>query len=146
MENKIAKVGSEVQVQYIGKLLDGTTFDSTFEENRDPLIFTIGDSTLIPGFEKAVIGMLELESKRVKIPIEEAYGPYREELIQNLDRQDFPEDMELTPGEQLVFEDAEHGDVFVLVKEASKTTVTIDANHPLAGEDLIFEILLQQIL
>lgn len=138
-----AKKGDLVKVHYTGKLEDGTEFDSSVE--KEPLEFTIGNGEVIPGFELAVSGMSPGESKTVTIPSEQAYGPHQEGMVAVLERKDVPADLELTVGNQLEVSQ-EGGDSFlVLVTELSETTVTLDANHPLAGKPLVFEITLLEV-
>lgn len=138
-----AKPGDTVQVHYTGKLEDGTVFDSSAE--RDPLQFTIGGQEIIPGFEQAVIGMSPGESKTEKIPVEQAYGPHREEMVLEIDRQQIPPELEPEVGQQLQIQQAPGQVVPVIVTDISDSTVTLDANHPLAGENLVFDIQLVAI-
>ncbi len=138
-----AKNGDTVKVHYKGTLEDGTIFDSSFD--REPLEFTIGAGDLIPGFERAVLGMVPDESKTVTIPSDQAYGPYREELVMELGPDKIPTDMELERGQQVQVRQ-EDGRVYpVMVTEISDSGVTLDANHPLAGRDLTFELQLVEI-
>ena len=138
-----AKKGDLVKVHYTGKLEDGTEFDSS--AGQDPLEFTIGKGEVIPGFEEAVSGMTPGESKTVTIPPEQAYGMPKEEMVAVLERKDVPADLELAIGNQLEVSQ-ESGDSFlVMVADLSETTVTLDANHPLAGKSLDFEITLQEV-
>jgi peptidylprolyl isomerase len=138
-----AKNGDTVKVHYKGKLEDGTIFDNSFD--REPLEFTIGKGRLIPGFEQAVIGMVPDESKTVMIPKDQAYGPHREDLVMELGRDKIPDDMEIERGQQVQVRQ-EDGRFFpVMVTEISESGVTLDANHPLAGQDLTFELLLVEI-
>jgi FKBP-type peptidyl-prolyl cis-trans isomerase 2 len=138
-----AKSGDTVQVHYTGKLKDGTVFDSSV--NREPLEFTMGKGMMIPGFEAAVHGMEVGDSKVATIPVEEAYGPASEDMLVQVERKDIPQDIELQPGLQLTMHQQNGQPIPVIVKEITDTTVTLDANHPLAGEDLIFEISLVNI-
>jgi len=139
-----AKSGDTVRVHYTLKLDDGTIFDSS--SGGDPMQFTIGEGQLIPGFEQAVIGMKLGEEKTVKIPSAEAYGPYRDELVKVIDRTEFPADIEPQVGQQLELELEDGRQVLVLVTEISESGVTLDANHPLAGKDLTFDIQLVDII
>jgi peptidylprolyl isomerase len=132
------KQGDTVKVHYTGKLDDGTVFDSSVE--RDPLEFTIGEGQIIPGFEGAVIGMEAGESKVVVIDSVDAYGPHFEELVQVVDRAQIPDDIELEVGIQLQANHPQGGPLILTITEFSAETVTLDANHPLAGKDLTFEI------
>jgi len=139
-----AESGDTVRVHYNGRLEDGTEFDSSV--GREPLQFTLGEGSMIPGFEKAVIGMSLGQSKTVEIPADEAYGPYREELVLVVDRGELPPDLEPEVGQQLQMQQADGRVISVTVIEVSESSVTLDANHHLAGKDLIFEIQLVEIL
>jgi peptidylprolyl isomerase len=136
--------GDTVQVNYTGKLADGTVFDSSI--GREPLEFTLGAGQVIPGFEKAVFDMKVGEKKTVTIPVEEAYGPVRDELVAEISRERLPSDLTPEVGQQLVMTQPEGGQVIVTITGVSDNTVTINANHPLAGKDLTFEIELVKIL
>ncbi len=137
-----AKDGDTVKVHYTGKLEDGTVFDSSIE--REPLQFTIGEGQLIPGFEQAVVGMSPGESKTVEIPADEAY-PYREEMVLVVDRDQLPEDLQPEVGQQLQMRQPDGQTILVKVIDVSELSVTLDANHPLAGKDLTFDIQLVEI-
>jgi len=138
-----AKQGDTVKVHYTGKFEDGTVFDSSTD--RDPLQFTIGEGQIIPGFEQAVIGMNPGESKTVDVPSEKAYGPHREELVMEVDRAKFPEHIKPEVGQQLQIPQAQGQAIIVTVTNISESSVTLDANHPLAGKDLTFDIELVEI-
>ena len=138
-----AKDGDTVKVHYTGKLEDGTVFDTSIE--RDPLQFTIGEGQLIPGFEQAVVGMSPGESKTVEIPADEAYGPYREEMVLVVDRDQLPPDLQPEVGQQLQMRQEDGQIILVTVIDVSESSVTLDANHPLAGQDLTFDIQLVEI-
>jgi peptidylprolyl isomerase len=138
-----AKQGDTVKVHYTGRLDDGTVFDSS--SDRDPLEFTIGTGAIIPGFEQAVIGMAPGESKTETIPTDQAYGPYIEEMVLTVDRQQMPMEVEPEIGQQLQLQHPTGEVIPVVITEVSSSTVTLDANHPLAGESLIFEIQLVEI-
>jgi FKBP-type peptidyl-prolyl cis-trans isomerase 2 len=133
-----AKMGDTVTVHYSGSLNDGTVFDSSME--REPLQFTIGDGKLIPGFEDAVVGMIPGESKTIMLPPEEAYGAHREELTVEVDRGQFPNDLNPKVGQYLQIPQSSGGVINVRITSMDESMVTLDANHPLAGEDLTFEI------
>lgn len=139
-----AKDGDTVKVHYTGKLEDGTVFDSS--EERAPLEFTIGSGQIIPGFEQAVIGMEPGEAKTATIPPEEAYGPHREDMTLTVDRGQFPEDINPEPGQQLQIQQPDGRAAVVTVSDVSASTVTLDANHPLAGQPLTFDIRLVDIV
>jgi peptidylprolyl isomerase len=133
-----AKPGDTVTVHYTGRLEDGTVFDSS--EGKDPLEFTIGEGQIIPGFEQGVLGMESGQFKTVNIPAEDAYGPYDPELVTEVERSQFPPDLELEVGVQVQGSQPDGRVAIFTVKELTDTTVTLDANHRLAGKDLIFDI------
>ena len=139
-----AKKGDTVKVHYTGTLEDGTVFDSSADHK--PLEFTIGAGQVIPGFDLAVLDMAIGEVKVSVIPAEEAYGAHSTELVTDVDRERFPADMELELGQQLQVGLADDQQAIVMVVDISDTVVTLDANHPLAGQDLTFEIELVEIL
>jgi peptidylprolyl isomerase len=139
----VAKEGDTVKVHYTGKLEDGSVFDSS--ENRDPLEFTIGAGTMIIGFNNAVVGMKVGEQKTVTIPSAEAYGESRDDLIAEMPRTSLAPGVTPVVGQQMQVTLASGGVITAVVIAVSETTVTIDANHSLAGKDLIFEIELVEI-
>ncbi|MFW6054852.1 MAG: FKBP-type peptidyl-prolyl cis-trans isomerase [Thermodesulfobacteriota bacterium] len=130
--------GDTVKVHYQGTLDDGTVFDSSYE--RDPLAFTVGQGQIIPGFEQAVQGMEKGESKKVTVPPEEAYGQRQEENKLQVNRSDIPEDIQPEKGMVLQVKTQEDQSRHVTVSEITEETVTLDGNHPLAGENLNFDI------
>jgi peptidylprolyl isomerase len=138
-----AKSGDTVTVHYTGKLEDGTVFDSSVD--RDPLQFTLGEGMLIPGFEQAVFGMSPGESKTAKVSADEAYGPHREEMVVEIGRQEFPPHFQPEVGQQLQIPQADGRVARLIVTDVSEQKVTLDANHPLAGRDLTFDIQLLEI-
>jgi len=138
-----AESGDTVKVHYKGTLDDGTVFDDSHD--GDPIEFTIGDEELIPGFEEAVIGMQEEENKEVHIPQDEAYGEHREDLVATIDRSELPDDMDVEEGQHLRMEGQNGQTMIVRVVDMDEETVTLDGNHPLAGEDLTFNIELLEI-
>jgi len=138
------KSGDTVKVNYTGKLDDGYVFDTS--ANRNPLKLKIGQKRVIPAFEQAIIGMEQGESKTVKIPTEEAFGQYQEELIQTVGRSVFPANLEPKIGQRLTATSVDGRSVAVTVTDISEASVMIDANHPLAGEELTFDIELIEIL
>jgi peptidylprolyl isomerase len=140
-----AKLGDTVRVHYTGKLDDGTEFDSSLSRN-EPLEFTIGAGMIIPGFEQAVIGMTPGDSKVETIGTENAYGPYMEEMVVVVDRQQMPVELKPEVGQQLKIQQPTGQIIPVIVTDVSDEEVTLDANHPLAGEDLTFEIQLVEIV
>lgn len=135
--------GNTVKVQYTGKLENGEVFDSSI--NRDPLKFIIGDGSVIPGFEKGVAGMEVGESKTITIPPEEAYGMRHEEFVVNVERGDFPENIKPAVGLQLRMNQPDGKSINVMITDLSEDTVTLDANHPLAGHTLFFDVELVEI-
>lgn len=137
------KSGDSVKVHYKGTLSDGTVFDSS--EGRDPLAFTVGENRVIPGFEQAVIGMKVGDSRTETIPSDQAYGAKRDELFIKAPRENMPKEMEPKVGDQLQMTTQEGRAVPVTIIEINETEVTLDANHPLAGRDLTFEITLVEI-
>jgi peptidylprolyl isomerase len=139
-----AKKGDTVKVHYTGTLEDGTMFDTSAE--REPLTFTIGGGQVIPGFDLAVIDMVPGEVRVTVIPSEEAYGEHSKDLVTDVDRERFPADMELEIGQQLQVGLADGEQAVVMIVDLSDTSVTLDANHPLAGQQLTFEIELVEIL
>lgn len=139
----LAQDGDKVSVHYTGKLEDGSVFDSSVE--RDPLEFTIGEGQIIPGFEKAVIGMEAGQNKTVQIGSDDAYGPHHDAMVQVVERSQIPDDITLDIGAQLQANHPEAGPIILTVTELNDSEVTLDANHPLAGKDLTFEIELVSI-
>ncbi len=134
----MAKDGNTVKVHYTGKLDDGTIFDTSVE--REPLEFTMGTGQIIPGFEEAVREMQVGQVKTVTIPAEEAYGPHNEDMVIKVERDKLPENLNPVVGQRLQKQQENgHMDV-VVVTDFSDTTITLDANHPLAGKALTFEI------
>ncbi|MBO9409941.1 MULTISPECIES: peptidylprolyl isomerase [unclassified Ruegeria] len=132
------KQGDTVRIHYTGTLLDGNVFDSS--DGRDPLEFVVGSGQIIPGLDSAMPGLTVGEKKRVEIACVDAYGPINPEMRQSIPREGIPDDIPLTPGSQLQMQTPEGQVLPVTVVEADDATVTLDANHPLAGQDLIFEI------
>ncbi|HLV35181.1 MAG TPA: peptidylprolyl isomerase [Spirillospora sp.] len=133
-----AKPGDSVKLHYKGTLTDGTVFDSS--EGREPLEFVLGQSQVIPGFENAVIGMSPGDTKTVNIPVDEAYGPRREDMIIDVPPSEFPEHIDPKVGDRLQIRQPNGSSFNVVVSNVTDSAVTLDGNHPLAGEDLIFEI------
>jgi len=133
-----AKQGDAVQVHYTGKLEDGTVFDTS--QDREPLEFTIGEDRVIPGFESAVLGMEPGDSKTQELGPDDAYGQRREDMVMELDRGQIPEDLDPEVGQQLHLRMEDGQRVPVVITKLGEESVTIDANHPLAGKKLIFDI------
>ncbi len=135
--------GDTAKVHYTGTLTDGTVFDSS--RQREPLEFTVGGGQLIKGFDEAVVGMEVGQTKTINIPAEQAYGPHREEMVIGVDRSQFPEGMNPEVGQQLQTQTADGQPHIVRVVAVEESKVTLDANHPLAGQDLTFEIELVEV-
>lgn len=138
-----AKNGDKAKVHYTGKLEDGTVFDSS--QGRQPLEFTLGQGQLIQGFEEGVLGMAVGESKTVTIPPEEAYGHPKEELKVEVNRSEFPADIEPQVGQRLQLQDMQGNPIGVVISEVQDETVVLDANHPLAGKTLVFDLELMEL-
>jgi FKBP-type peptidyl-prolyl cis-trans isomerase 2 len=136
---KMSKIknGDTVTVNYVGKLEDGTIFDSSLNEGREPLVCTLGQKQLIPGFENGLIDMSVGEKKTIEILPEDGYGPYRSEMVFDIPKGQFPDGVK--EGDVLNAQSA-MGPVNVTVMGVAEETIKIDANHPLAGKKLIFEL------
>lgn len=132
------KQGDTVRIHYTGTLLDGNTFDSS--EGRDPLQFEVGSGQIIPGLDQALPGMAVGEKKRVEIACVDAYGPLNPEARQAIPREGIPDDIPVDLGTQLQMQAPDGRIIPVTVVEVTEATVTLDANHPLAGQDLVFDI------
>jgi len=139
-----AQAGDLVKVHYTGRLADGTIFDTSME--REPLEFTLGEGELIPGFEQAVLGMTTGESKTATILADQAYGPHRAERVIDVERHHLPSDIQPELGQRLQMTRPDGTTINVVVTTITETQVTLDANHPLAGQDLIFDLILVEIL
>ena len=139
-----AKAGDIVKDHYTGTLSDNTEFDSS--RGGQPLEFTIGKQMVIPGFENGVIGMEVGESRKVSILAEDAYGPYNNDLVAVVPRSQVPPELELSLGMILQVRSTEGGIARAVVRGITETDITLDLNHPLAGQDLVFEIELVGIL
>ena len=129
--------GATVRIHYTGTLEDGTVFDSS--EGRDPLEFTVGSGMIIPGLDKALPGMAVGEQKKVTIAPEEAYGPRQDEALLEVPRSDIPAEIPLEVGLQLQMTGQQGQPIPVTVTEVSDESVTLDANHALAGQTLTFD-------
>lgn len=141
-KNILSKVkeGDTVKVHYTGKLNDGSVFD-TSREREEPLEFTLGQGQLIPGFEKAVEGMEIGDSTTVEIPTDEAYGERRDDLELEVSREELPDNIEPEVGMQLQMQQQQNGKAIpVQITDVTDEKVKLDANHPLAGKDLTFDI------
>ena len=164
-----AKQGDKVKINFVGTLEDGTVFDTTFEaeacdhdecdseecgtddcgcgcDEVGPMELTIGGGDFFPQIEEALVGMSAGEKKTVLIPAVEAFGKYDEEKVFTVPRADLPEDMDPEVGNEYVLTNDEEEDFGVTVTEVTPEAVTFDANHPLAGEELSFELELVEIL
>ena len=139
-----AKCGETVKVHYTGRLENGEVFDTS--KDNQPFEFTIGTEKVIPGFEKAIIGMEVGETKTITVPPEEAYGPRHEELVLDFKKNDFPNNITFVVGEQLQIRQKDSDPIKVTVTDMDDDTVTLDGNHLLAGETLIFDILLVAVM
>ena len=139
-----AKSGDTVQVHYTGTLNDGSQFDSS--HGADPIQFTIGDGNLIAGFEQAIIGMAAGDNKSVTIPSDQAYGPHHKDLVHEVQREQIPPEIGLEVGSQLQASGPNGEPVRLVVVGLTDDTATLDANHPLAGEDLTFALELVAIV
>lgn len=138
------KNGDTIKIHYHGRLADGTTFDSS--EGRDPLEFEVGSHRVIAGFDAGVMGMQVGDKKTIEIPCDQAYGPKHDEMIVDFPRNQFPEDLNPIVGMQLNMSNQDGQQFPVSVVEVSEDTVKLDANHPLAGKDLIFDLELVEIV
>ena len=139
-----AKNGDTVRVHYRGFFDDGTEFDSSY--GKDPFEFTLGADMVIPGFENAILGMEEGETKTVHVDPEEAYGDRREDLVIQVERNQIPDHIQLEEGIVLQVSMDDGSISHVTVTEVGNEFVTLDGNHPLAGKPLNFEIQLVEIL
>lgn len=138
------KSGDKVKVHYHGKLTTGETFDSS--AGREPLEFEVGSGMVIKGFDEGVTGMAVGEKKTINIPFNEAYGPRNPEMVIDMPKERFPEDMEVEVGMPLVMSDGQGQQFQVTIVEIKEASVVLDANHPLAGKDLVFDLELVEIV
>jgi FKBP-type peptidyl-prolyl cis-trans isomerase 2 len=139
-----AKQGDTVRVHYTGKLEDGIVFDSSRE--REPLEFTLGQQGIIPGFQKIVEGMAPGETKIEVVGSEDAYGPRQEQMVMEVGRDQLPEDLEPEAGQYLQLVKPDGQAMPVKVMDVSDESIKLDANHPLSGKDLHFEVDLIEIV
>ncbi len=137
------KANDTVRVHYTGKLADGEIFDDS--RGREPIEFTLGAGQVIPGFEKAVLDMAVSDTKTVNIPSADAYGDHRPELIQAVPLSELPEEIKPEVGMQLVSQAPDGQQIPLVVTEVNADTIKVDANSPLAGKDLIFDLELVEI-
>lgn len=138
-----ASTGDTVKIHYTGTLEDGKPFDSS--EGREPLEFQLGSGQVIPGFDQAVTGMTVGESKTVSIAPEDAYGPRNEQAVQDVPKSALPADLEPVEGMMLQAQNQDQQPIQLTVVSVSEDSITVDANHPLAGKTLNFEISLVEI-
>ena len=138
-----AEKGNKVKVHYTGTLSDETIFDSSRE--REPIEFTVGEGQMIAGFDAAAIGMKVGENKKVNIPANEAYGPKSEEAMIKVPKAQLPEGMDPQIGMQLEATQQDGRNQVLVVAEVLEEEVILDANHPLAGKDLTFDIEMMEI-
>ncbi|MBF0147589.1 MAG: peptidylprolyl isomerase [Magnetococcales bacterium] len=139
------KNGDIIAMHYTGTLEDGQVFDSSIARD-EPIRFTVGDAELIPGLEKELLGMAVGEAKRVHVGMMEAYGEWMEELVRDFPRELFPEGMELETGLRFSLSQEEGREMFATITEINGDVITLDANHPLAGENLIFDVEILEIV
>ena len=139
-----AQHGDTVKVHYTGNLEDGNQFDTS--TSGDPLEFTLGGGQIIPGFEKAILGMTPGDAKTVTIPSQEAYGDHREDMVVVVNKTQFPDHITPQVGQQLEMRQANNQPLNVVITDISGEEVTLDANHPLAGKDLVFDLELVEIV
>jgi len=137
------KSGDKVKVHYHGKLTSGETFDSS--AGREPLEFEVGSGSVIKGFDEGVTGMTVGEKKTINIPADEAYGQRKDDMVIEMPKDRFPKDMEIEVGMPLMMSDQEGHQFQVAVSEIKDDIIMLDANHPLAGKDLIFDLELVEI-
>jgi FKBP-type peptidyl-prolyl cis-trans isomerase 2 len=139
-----AQQGDKVKVHYHGTLRTGETFDSS--EGREPLEFTLGSGQVIKGFDEGVKGMSVGEKRTVEIPVGDAYGEKSQDMIIEFPKEQFPSDMTPEVGQQLMMSNGSGQSFPVTIQEVKEDSVLLDANHPLAGQDLIFDLELVEIV
>ena len=138
-----AQVGDLVSVHYTGKLTDGEVFDSS--RDRDPLKFTLGNKELLGGFEDGVVGMKPGETKSLTLNPEQAFGDRREDLVLELPKNEFPQNITPSVGLHLKMSNASGAGMTVVITDVGDDSVTLDGNHPLAGQSVVFDIELIEI-
>ncbi len=132
------KDGDTVKVHYTGKLENGDVFDSSRE--KEPFEFTVGNKAVIPGFEKGVLGMEVGDTKTIEIPPEQAYGAKQDELVVEVKKSEFPDDITPTIGQRLQIKQQDGNPIVVTITDLTEDSITLDANHPLAGYTLFFDV------
>jgi FKBP-type peptidyl-prolyl cis-trans isomerase 2 len=138
------KQGDTIKVHYTGRLDDGEVFDSS--DQKEPFQFTVGKREVIPGFEQAVLGMSPGDNKTTTISAHRAYGPRQQDLVVEVDRKNINDDVDLEIGQRLKIKQPDGQEFVVRITEVSDSTVKLDANHPLAGKNLTFDINLVDIV
>jgi len=133
-----AAIGDTIEVHYVGTLADGSQFDSSRE--REPLVVTIGNGQVIPGFENALIGMAEGDTKSVTLEPDEAYGAHDPQLVHQVERSRIPSEIDLAVGAELQASDQNGNIMRLVVQHVGDDSVTLDANHMLAGKALTFQL------
>lgn len=139
-----AKEGDTVRIHYSGKLTDGTEFDSS--EGGAPLEFEIGSGQIIPGLEQQIVGMEPGETNKVTVAAEDAYGPHHPEHVQDIPKESLPADLDVEVGSRLQATTSDGRQVPLTVVEVGDAHIKVDANHPLAGQDLVFDVELVEIV
>lgn len=139
----VAKINDKVKVHYTGKLSTGEVFDTS--EGKAPLEFTLGSGQVIPGFDNGITGMNIDEEKTINIPCADAYGKVKEELIQKVPKNQLPPEIKAEVGMRLASRTPDGQEIPLVVTEVTEDSITVDANHPLAGKDLVFEVKLVEI-
>lgn len=139
-----AKHGDTVRIHYTGRLTDGTQFDSS--ANRDPLEFQLGSGQIIKGLDDQVQGMAVGDKQTVTIPADAAYGPHRPEGVQIVPREQIPDGVDVSIGARLQATGGDGNAMTLTVVNASDAEITVDANHPLAGKDLVFDVELVEVV
>jgi peptidylprolyl isomerase len=138
------KSGDKIKVHYHGKLTSGETFDSS--EGREPLEFEVGSGMVIKGFDDGVAGMIVGDKKTINIPYNEAYGPRNPDMVIEMPKDKFPKDLDIEVGMPLGMSDPQGQQFQVTIVEIKDDVVMLDANHPLAGQDLVFDLELVEIV
>ncbi|MBF0109202.1 MAG: peptidylprolyl isomerase [Magnetococcales bacterium] len=141
----LIKNGDIIAIHYTGILEDGQVFDSSIARG-EPLRFTVGDAEIIPGLEKELLGMEAGQSKRVFVGMNEAYGAWMDDLVRDFPRELFPDDSDLEPGLRFSLSGEGGEQMYATVVEVNGDVITLDANHPLAGENLIFDVEILEVV